>query len=105
MALLRAEDRTSWQQDRLISKALTRSQTAISIQLNYTIILYSGVILSLHHQPAKFLATCKFPTCKIPNLQNSNLQNSQPVKFQPATCILELPAMTQPVRNYDEICS
>jgi hypothetical protein len=38
----------------------------------------------LHHQPAKFLATCNIQTCKIPNLQNSNLQNSQPAKFQPA---------------------
>jgi hypothetical protein len=45
-------------------------------------------MLSLHHQPAKFLATCKIPTCKIPNLQNSNLQNSQSAKFQPATCNL-----------------
>jgi hypothetical protein len=42
----------------------------------------------LHHQPAKFLATCNIPICKIPNLQNSNLQNSQPAKFQPATCNL-----------------
>jgi hypothetical protein len=58
--------------------------------VNWTISMtYSGVILSLHLQPAKFL--CKIPTCKIPNLQNSNLRNSQPAKFQPATCVLYLP--------------
>jgi hypothetical protein len=72
--------------DRLIAKART-SQTAIRTQLNYQNSLYSDVILNLHGQPAKFLATCKIPTCKIPNLQNSNLQNSQPAKCQPATCV------------------